>query len=77
MYVNQAVSRVLVVLRSQPPLMPYRRRITIRRQSGWGSLHLPRSCPHGLGGLVARAWSGFEITIHPQLTGYGSVGSAP
>jgi hypothetical protein len=34
--VNQAFSPVFVVLRSQPPLMPCRRRITIRRQSGGG-----------------------------------------
>ena len=39
MYVNQAVSPVLIVLRSQPPLMLCWRRITIRRQSGGGSLH--------------------------------------
>jgi len=38
-YVNQAVSPVLVVLRSEPPLTPYRRRITIRRQPGGGPLH--------------------------------------
>ena len=43
MYVDQGILPVLVVLRSQPPLMPYRRRITIRRQSGGGPLHLPRS----------------------------------
>jgi len=38
---------VVVGLRSQPPLTPYRRRITIRRQSGGGPLHLPRSCRRG------------------------------
>ena len=43
MYVNQALSPVFVVLRSRPPLMPYRRRITIRWQSGGGPLRLPRS----------------------------------
>ncbi len=42
MYVNQAFSPVLVVLRSHRSLMPQRRRITIRRQSGGGPLHLPR-----------------------------------
>jgi hypothetical protein len=35
-YVNQAPSHVLVALRPARPLMPYRRRITIRRQSGGG-----------------------------------------
>jgi hypothetical protein len=35
-YVDQGLSPVLVVLRVQPPLTPYRRRITIRRQSGGG-----------------------------------------
>ena len=35
-YVNQAPSPVLVALRSDRPLMPYRRRVTIRRQSGGG-----------------------------------------
>ncbi len=34
--VDRAVSLVLVVLRSDRALMPYRRRITIRRQSGGG-----------------------------------------
>ena len=42
MYVNQAFSPVLVALRPQQPLTPHRRRITIRRQSGGGPLHLPR-----------------------------------
>ena len=41
MYVNQAFSPVLVVLRSQPPLMPDRRRITIRWQSGGGPCTFP------------------------------------
>jgi hypothetical protein len=35
-YVNQVLSPVLVALRSHPPLMPYRRRVTIRWQSGGG-----------------------------------------
>ena len=43
MSVNQTVSHVLVVLRLEPPLTPYRRRITIRWQSGGGPLQLPRS----------------------------------
>jgi hypothetical protein len=38
-----ALSPVLVALRPDRPLMPYRRRITIRRQSGGGPLLLPRS----------------------------------
>ena len=38
MYVDQAPSHLLVALRSDRPLMPYRRRITIRRQSGGGGL---------------------------------------
>jgi len=42
-YINQELSPVLVGLRSHRPLMPYRRRITIRRQSGGGALQLPRS----------------------------------
>ena len=37
----QAEAEGLTVLWSQPPLMPYWRRITIRRQSGGGSLHFP------------------------------------
>src|SRR5438046_2400787 len=32
---------MLIVLRSQPPLTPYRRRITIRRQSGGGLCTFP------------------------------------
>jgi hypothetical protein len=36
MYVNQALSPVLVALRKHRSLMPQRRRITIRRQSGGG-----------------------------------------
>jgi hypothetical protein len=40
-YVNPAVSPVRVVLRSQPLLIPYRRRVTTRWQSGGESLHLP------------------------------------
>ena len=47
MYVNQALSPVLVALRKHRSLMPQRRRITIRRQSGGGHLHLPRSCRRG------------------------------
>jgi hypothetical protein len=47
-YVNQALSPVLVVRRKHRSLMPQRRRITIRRQSGGGPLHLPRSCRRGL-----------------------------
>jgi len=43
---NQTFSPVLVALRSQPPLTPDQRRITIRRQSGGGPLHLPGSCRH-------------------------------
>ena len=35
-YVDQALSPTLVARRSDRPLMPYRRRITIRRQSGGG-----------------------------------------
>ena len=34
---------MLVALRKHRPLMPYRRRITIRRQSGGGPLQLLRS----------------------------------
>ena len=37
MYVHQAISPVLVALRSDRPLMPDRRRVTIRRQSGGGA----------------------------------------
>ena len=48
-YVNQAVSPLLV-RRSQPPLIPPRTDITNPRQSGGGSLHLPRSRRHGPGG---------------------------
>lgn len=40
-YINQAFSPVLVALRSESPLTPYRRCILIRRQSGEGPLHLP------------------------------------
>ena len=42
-YVDQALAPALVARRSDRPLMPYRRRITIRRQSGGGPLQLPRS----------------------------------
>jgi hypothetical protein len=35
-YVNQALSPVLLALRPDRPLMPYRRRITMRWQSGGG-----------------------------------------
>jgi hypothetical protein len=42
-YVDQALSPALVARRSHRPLMPYRRRMTIRRQSGGGPLQLPRS----------------------------------
>jgi hypothetical protein len=35
-YVNRAVSPVFVVLRLHRPLMPYGRRMTVRRQSGGG-----------------------------------------
>ena len=59
MYVNQAVSPEVVVLRPQPPLMPYRRRITIGRQSGGGPLHLPRSCRRAPGPDQAPAASLF------------------
>jgi hypothetical protein len=48
--VNQALSPVLVALRPDRPLMPDRRRITIRRQSGGGPLQLPRLYRCGLGG---------------------------
>jgi hypothetical protein len=44
-YVHQALSPVLVALRSHRLLMPYRRRIIIRRQSGGGPLHLPCALP--------------------------------
>ena len=66
-YVHQALSPVLVVLRSDRRLMPDRRRITIRRQSGGEPLQFPRSsgtrwsssnsCVFGLRGsyLVAEA----------------------
>ena len=50
MHVNQALSPVLVALRKHRSLMPQCRRITIRRQSGGGPLHLPRSCRRGPGG---------------------------
>ena len=46
-YVDQALSPVFVALRSDRPLMPYRRRITIRRQSGGGPLQFPRSSGPG------------------------------
>ena len=42
-YVHQAFLPVLVALQSDRPLMPYRRRIAIRRQSGGGPLQLPQS----------------------------------
>ncbi len=42
-YVNQHVCPVLVALPAHQVLMPERRRITIRRQSGGGPLQLPRS----------------------------------
>jgi len=43
LYVDQALSPVLVVLSAHQVLMPERRRITIRRQSGGGPLQFPRS----------------------------------
>jgi len=42
-----AVSPMLVVLPQDRPLMPYRRRITIRRQSSGGPLQPPRSSGTG------------------------------
>ena len=45
------------------PLMPYRRRITIRRQSGGGSLHLPRSCRHGPGGHRRGRFAGARSSV--------------
>jgi hypothetical protein len=54
-YVNQHVYPVLIVLPAYQVLMPERRRITIRRQSGGGPLHLPpvmsRARPPGKRGL--------------------------
>jgi hypothetical protein len=58
-YVNQAVSPVLVILRAQPPLMPYRRRITIPRQFGGGFAASPVMSPwsrRSLSGSIRRAF---------------------
>jgi len=46
---------VIVVPRSQPRLMPDRRRSTIGRQSGGGPLQLPRSSGPG-GHRQQRGW---------------------
>ena len=62
-------------LRAQPPLMPYRRRITIRWQSGGGLCAFPVVSPwarRACGPCVAR----FEIAVQRQLAGYGPAGSA-
>jgi len=59
-YVNQARWPVLVALRPHRPLMPYRRRITIRWQSGGGSLQLPWSS--------GTRWSSSDRCWFPQST---------
>jgi len=66
-YVDQALSPVLVVLPAHQVLMPERRRITIRRQSGGGPLQLPRSwrrrpCGHRHPGVHAHPGTGSGVS---------------
>ena len=57
----------LTVLRSQPSLTPYRRRITIRRQFGGELLHLPRSCRYRPGGQRRAIFSGPGRAGHSRV----------